>query len=306
MTDRPDDDDLGHLDAVGDVEDLDDGGDEEGDGAEVFERLRSGGNRWDDEAAEPAGLSTYTAADTVRGPQPPPDWVIVEGEATEDDLGILKTGKEADVHVVERRWGEAVNVLAVKRYRGLSHRGFRDDVVYRAGAQQLKDRRMQRALDKGTTKGMVKRAKQWAANEMRVLSLLWNEGVAVPYPVQLRGTEVALEYLGDDRAAAPRLQDADLDADAALVHDLAGQAVEVLRRLAELGIVHGDLSPYNLLVWQGRLVVIDVPQAVDLYKHRHGGALFRRDVETTLGFFARRGVDVDPLALIDELLPVGL
>lgn len=276
----------------------------DGDGAEVFQRLRRRGSKWADEGDEPHGHSTYTADDTVRGPQPPPDWLIVDPEATEDDLGVLKTGKEADVHVIERRLGDRVNLLAAKRYRGLSHRGFRDDVVYRADAAQLRDRRLQRAVDKGTTKGMVKRARQWAANELRVLSLLWNEGLPVPYPVQLRETEVVLEYLGDDNGAAPRLQDADLDDAAA--EDLCRQAVDVLRALARLGIVHGDLSPYNLLVWDGRLVVIDMPQAVDLYRHRHGAALFRRDIDTTLGFFARLGVDVDPAALATELLPVGL
>lgn len=217
------------------------------------------------------------------------------------DLGVLKTGKEADVSLVERRMADDVSVLAVKRYRPPEHRAFRNDALYRSG-RRLRDRRAQRAVDQGTAKGEPFKAEEWAAREFDVLAELWSAGAAVPYPVQRLGTEVTLEYLGDEERAAPRLVHAALDAASTLT--LFQQAKELLIVFAGLGIAHADLSPYNLLVWQGRLYAIDVPQASDLTTNPMGLALLHRDVANVCHFFARRGVTSarDPDALFAELV----
>src|SRR5579862_6549852 len=85
---------------------------------------------WDDEEEVP-GATTYPVAD--HGPEPTPAWLITSGAAHQVDLGLLKTGKEADVHLIERSHKEAVNVLAAKRYRQFEDRMFRNDARYRAG-----------------------------------------------------------------------------------------------------------------------------------------------------------------------------
>lgn len=249
----------------------------------------------------PTTPSSYRNREAHRGPQPPPSWVITSDKALDTDLGVLKTGKEADVSLVERRLTTDVNVLAVKRYRPAEHRAFRNDAVYRAG-RRLRDERAQRAVDQGSSKGEPFKAEEWAAREFDVLAALWSANAAVPYPVQRLGTEVTLEYLGDTERAAPRLVHADVDEGAAC--DLFEQASELLSVFVLLGIAHADLSPYNLLVWQGRLYAIDMPQASDLLTNPMGLALLHRDVVNVCHFFARRAVAAaaDPDALFGRLV----
>src|SRR5438067_11224043 len=105
---------------------------------ETFERMARSlePEPWDDDAFDPEA-STYEAAE--HGPDPVPDWVITSGDARQADLGLLKTGKEADVHLIERRHGDAVNVLAAKRYRKFEDRMFRNDARYR-GARRTGER----------------------------------------------------------------------------------------------------------------------------------------------------------------------
>src|SRR5262249_60195966 len=92
----------------------------------------------------------------------------------------------------------------------------------------------------------------------------WAPGVPVPYPTQILGTEILLEVIGDadGNVAAPRL--AQLRADTADLPDLWRQLVDALELMARAGLAHGDLSAYNLLVHDGRLVIIDLPQVVDV------------------------------------------
>ena len=146
------------------------------------------------------GASTYPAAS--HGPEPVPDWVITSGDARDEDLGDLKSGKEADVSIVERTLGDERNLLAAKRYRDTDHRSFRNDAAYRTG-KMPRDGRVARAIKKGTAFGQTARAGTWAAAEFATLSQLWEAGLPVPYPVQLIGVEILMEYLGDDDGAAP-------------------------------------------------------------------------------------------------------
>lgn len=249
-------------------------------------------------------LSSYPDADQ-HGPGPVPDWVITSGNALDDDLGVLKTGKEAEVSVVERRLGDRTNLLAAKRYRELERRAFRNDVAYRADRNLgPKAHREQRAIDKGTRAGLAMHAQLWAAHEFDTLARLWSAGVAVPYPVQRLGTELMLEYLGDDEGGAMRLVQARVSP--AERDALLDQAVTLLRDLTANGVVHGDLSPYNLLVWQDRLYAIDLPQAVHPNRNPNGLDFLHRDVVNVLGWFARKGAKVDPEALYVELLDDAL
>ena len=114
----------------------------------------------------------------------------------------------------------------------------------------------------------------------------------MPYPVQLVGTELLLEYLGTDEGqAAPRL--AQLRPDVDELADLWTQLVDALVGLARFGLAHGDLSAFNLLVHEGRLVVIDLPQVVDVVGNPNGPAFLARDVRRIGEWFTARGLPPD-------------
>jgi RIO kinase 1 len=144
-------------------------------------------------------------------------------------------------------------------------------------------------------------AQQWAAAEFAILARLWEAGAAVPYPVSLAGTELLLEFVGEpDGTAAPRL--AALRPDADLLASLWEQCVDAMVALARLGYAHADLSPYNLLVHGDRLVVIDLPQAVDVVANPRGPELLHRDAQNVASWFAARGQTTDPGELTALLL----
>ncbi len=251
---------------------------------------------WDDGEDDPEA-STYPLAD--HGPEPVPAWVITSGDARQVDLGLLKTGKEADVHLVERRHGEAVNVLAAKRYRKLEERLFRNDARYRA-ARRTGESRVDKAIVQGNKAGMAFRARLWLAAEFDALCRLSSAGVPVPYPVQKLGNELLLELIGSAEQAAPRLVHARLDRT-----DLRrawAQLVEAMHAMVHGGVVHGDLSPYNVLWDRGQIVIIDFPQSVDPIAHPEGISLLQRDVTNVTDWFSRRGIDCDPSDLFNSLL----
>ena len=184
----------------------------------------------DDGPPEGDRWSTWDGAE--HGPRPRPGWVITDHAAVDTDLGVLKTGKEADVHLVERAvpGTDRRALMAAKRYRTAQHRMFHRDAGYLEGRRVRRSREM-RAM--ATPHGVRPRPAvgQWASAEFGALTRLWQAGVPVPYPVQLAGTELLLEYLGtDDGQAAPRL--AQLRPDPDELADLWAQLVDALLGLA--------------------------------------------------------------------------
>ena len=237
---------------------------------------------------------------TEKGPLPRPDWVVTELGAVDTELGIVKTGKEGDVFLLERGvpGTDRRSLLAAKRYRDGQHRMFHRDSGYLEGRSH-KESRVSRAMAKRTEFGKQAIAGQWAAAEFAALSQLWTAGVAVPYPVQILGTEILMEFIGDASTgtAAPRL--AQLRSEEADLEDLWEQLSHNLSLFARAGYAHGDLSAYNLLVHQGRLVVIDVPQIVDVIANPRGRSFLERDVRNVGAWFTARGLAghrVDELA----------
>lgn len=232
---------------------------------------------------------------TERGPKPHPDWLVTELAAVDTELGILKTGKEADVHLLSRGVPDTdrVCLLAAKRYRSAEHRLFHRDAGYLEG-RSTRESRMNRAMANRTAFGKQLIAGQWAAAEFGALCRLTTLGLPVPYPVQIVGTEILQEFIGtSDGYAAPRLANVSDDLD-----DLWTQLVEALVILAREGLAHGDLSAYNLLVREGRLVIIDLPQIVDVVSHPTGPQFLDRDARNVATWFAAKGVaSADPDAL---------
>ncbi len=244
------------------------------------------GDLADDPDFETPPYSTWPQA--THGPEPRPDWVLTDNNALDTDLGVLKTGKEADVHLVSRALGDTATLLAAKRYRTAEHRLFHRDAGYQEG-RRVRRSRDQRAVARGTGYGREVAAATWANAEFAALGRLWTEGVAVPYPVQLLGTELMLEFVGTaDGVAAPRL--AQCRPSPAELADLYDQCVGAMMQLARAGFAHGDLSPYNMLVHDGRLVLIDVPQIVDLVINPQGAMFLERDCRNVCTWFAAHGL----------------
>jgi RIO kinase 1 len=228
-----------------------------------------------------------------RGPEPYPGWLVTELAAVDEDLGLLKTGKEADVFLLRRALpaGGRACLLAAKRYRDGDHRLFHRDASYLEGRRVRASREM-RAMRRRSDFGRNLIAQQWAVAEFAALSRLWEGGAPVPYPVQRVGTELLMEFVGEaDGTAAPRLHQ--LRPGPKELADLWQQLLGAMVLLARGGFAHGDLSAYNLLVHGGELVMIDLPQLVDVVTNPQGVAFLQRDVQAVCRWFAARGLPAD-------------
>jgi RIO kinase 1 len=254
----------------------------------------------------PPGTDRWTTwGDGEQGPHPRPPWVVTELAAADTELGVLKTGKEADVHLIRRAVPDTDRecLLAAKRYRSNEHRLFHRDAGYLEGRRVRRSREM-RAMANRTAFGRNLIAEQWTVAEFAALSRLWSIGVPVPYPVQRSGTELLMEFLGDaDGTAAPRLAETRPEQEELV--ELWHQLVSALELLAGLGLTHGDLSAYNLLVHDGQVMLIDLPQIVDVVANPRGPEFLARDVRNVLGWFRARGLPeslADAEELANELL----
>ena len=260
---------------------------------------------YDDPDSDSQRWSTWHDVEPLcRGPEPRPAWVVTDRAAVDTDLGVLKTGKEADVFLLERAvdGGPAV-VMAAKRYRTPEHRNFHRKAAYTEGRRN-RDSREARAAAKGTAFGRQVAASQWATAEWESLRLCWNLGLPVPYPVQIDGTELLMEWIrGDDGDTAPRL--AQVRPEPERLGSYFDQLVASMTTMSRHGIAHGDLSAYNLLAAGERLVIIDLPQVVDLIGNPRGLDFLMRDCANICAWFRRRGLEhplADEHTLFGELL----
>jgi len=225
------------------------------------------------------------------------------GEFVADKLidGVFSesyTGKEATVHIVYKEKPDRDDLYAAKVYRDLDHRSFRRDGIYREGRVVL-DERITRAIQTKTALGQAIAFKLWAGEEAAMLRRMYSEGVDVPELIASTGAALLMEYFGDEDGPAPLLQEVCLtrsEAEAAFAAVMGN--VEVMLRA---DLVHGDLSAYNILYWDARPIIIDVPQAVDARLNKHARSLFYRDVKNVCDYFKRQGLKPDADHLADDL-----
>ncbi|MCW2845809.1 MAG: serine/threonine protein kinase [Nocardioides sp.] len=247
--------------------------------------------------------STWLSVEPLcRGPEPRPDWLVTSQGAIDTDLGILKTGKEADVFLLERAdpaEPDRAVVMAAKRYRSSEHRTFHRAASYTEG-RSTKRSRDERALKRKSTWGKTVAAGEWAVSEWDALKRLWTLGLPVPYPVQIDGTEILMEWITVDGETAPRLAQTRPAPD--LLQSYFDQLRDALALLVQDGTVHGDLSAYNILAAGDRLVIIDLPQIVDLVGNVNGMDFLMRDCTNVCTWFRGRGLPVDEHELFAELL----
>jgi RIO kinase 1 len=193
----------------------------------------------------------------------------------------LMSGKEATVYVV--RCDD--DIRCAKVYKEANNRSFRQAVDYTEN-RKVKNTRQARAMAKGTRFGRQAQEAAWQSGEVDALYRLAAAGVRVPRPFNFHDGVLLMELVTDAQGdAAPRLNDVAFTADDARAHH-ATLLQEVVRMLCA-GVVHGDLSEFNILLGADGPVIIDLPQAVDAAGNNHAARMLLRDVDNLRDFFGR-------------------
>ena len=205
---------------------------------------------------------------------------LVEEGLIDEVIGQLMSGKEATVYVV--RCGD--DIRCAKAYKEVDQRSFRKNVSYQEG-RKVKNSRQARAMEKGSRYGRKMQEEVWQSAEVDALYRLAAAGVRVPRPhLCFEGVLLMDLVLDADGNAAPRLNDVVLSEELALEYHalLINQVVRMLCA----GLIHGDLSEYNILVGETGPVIIDLPQAVDAAGNSHGAEMLERDVNNLRTYFS--------------------
>lgn len=207
----------------------------------------------------------------------------------------IKTGKEASVYLGKNSRG----LVAVKMYTDLRVRSFKNDDAYREG-RFIRDARIQKAIEQGSQKGLDAHQILWVQEEFRQMQYLHKHGVQVPRAIATNGLVLIMEFVGDkDGTPAPRISDLRLEKNEA--NEAFRQSVENLMRIVASGRVHGDYSTFNILWHNGKAVVIDFPQVMELDKNPNANALLERDVHSLCKSFMKQGINPDFLKILREI-----
>jgi RIO kinase 1 len=222
---------------------------------------------------------------------------IEEGFITEV-LRPLSSGKEATIHLCAAgEFSPGHELVVLKAYRAREQRDFRNHQTYTAG--RVVRGRPGRAIATKTKFGREVDEALWQEQEWETLRAMHAAGVAVPAPIITFGSAILMEYVGDRDTSAPQLKDLSPDLEDA--RDLFAQTMREIERMLFHNVVHADLSPFNLLVWEDRVRVIDLPQAVDPRCNPNAWDLLERDLRNVGTWFARYGVNLDSVATAADL-----
>lgn len=206
---------------------------------------------------------------------------LVEDGLVDQVLRQLMSGKEATVYVVQ--CGEEIRCAKV--YKEADKRGFHQAVHYTEG-RKVKNSRQARAMGKGSRYGRQEQEAAWQNHEVDALYRLAAAGVRVPQPYNFHEGVLLMELLTDaDGAPAPRLNDLVLTPGQA--REFHAMLIRQVVRMLCAGIVHGDLSEYNVLVDSTGPVIIDLPQAVDAAANNNAGRMLERDVANLAAYFGQ-------------------
>lgn len=206
---------------------------------------------------------------------------LVDDGLIDDVLQRLKSGKEADVYTV--LCGD--NIRCAKVYKEATQRSFKQAVQYQEG-RKVRNTRNARAMQKGSKFGRKQQEETWQTAEVDALFRLANAGVRVPQPYLCMDGVLLMELVMDaEGAVAPRLSDVTLTEEMA-VTDFHAMIRNIVRMLCA-GIVHGDLSEFNVLLDAQGPVIIDLPQAVDAAANNHAESMFERDVNNITAYYGQ-------------------
>jgi RIO kinase 1 len=220
----------------------------------------------------------------------PLDPFFAEGLIT-NVIRTERSGKEGTVFCCEAGASTGFDLLAVKLYRPRQQRNFKNDAVYRAGRPILNGHDA-RAVKKKTDWGREYAFAVWIGHEFATLQALKELGADVPTPLKQTSNAILMEFIGDRESAAPMLSQVRLEL-AEARHVFERLLFNIEEMLAH-NYVHGDLSAYNVLYWEGRATMIDFPQTVDPRLNTHAFDLFSRDVDRVCRYFSRYGILSDP------------
>lgn len=226
-----------------------------------------------------------------------------------DVLAQVKGGKEASVYCCQAHPALGETLVAAKVYRPQRFRNLRNDAMYREGREILTsdgravkktDHRILRAIGKKTDFGTQAAHTSWLMHEYVTLEHLHAAGAAVPKPYAAGENAILMGYCGEAYRAAPTLIEVSLEHDEA--EPLYYETLRNITLMLEQGFIHGDLSAYNILYWEGAITLIDFPQVTNSENNRNARAILRRDIARICEYFARQGVTSDVDALYADLV----
>ncbi len=223
-----------------------------------------------------------------------------------DVLRVVKAGKEATVYCCRAHANTGVSLVAAKIYRPRMFRNLKNDAQYRVGTDMVNPEgvtnmkgRERRAIDKRTKVGLNILHSSWLSNEVGVLNKLHKVDAITPKVYTSGENAILMEYLGDEAMAAPPLGSVDLKMDEARA--LFQLLIDNIKLMLANDVIHGDLSAYNVLYWDGQIRIIDFPQAVSPYKNPNAFKFFLRDVTRICEYFERYDIDRNPHGLATAL-----
>jgi RIO kinase 1 len=213
-------------------------------------------------------------------------------------LEVVQGGKEATVFRCRAAPSTGDAFYAAKVYRPMERRNFRNDAMYQQGRVIL-NHRTRRAYQNKTDFGRKVQYGRWVHAEYETQQMLYDAGADVPRPIACNGSAILMEWLGDDASAAVQLRHAQVERVEA--HALFDRLMSNIELMLRNNRIHADLSPFNVLYWQGRVTIIDFPQAVDPRENRMACELLHRDVDNLCRHFSRFGVRADAHRIASRL-----
>ena len=217
-----------------------------------------------------------------------------------DVLMLVKGGKEANVYLCRAHPSTELEFMAAKVYRPRAMRNLRNDITYREGREILnsadggivrrRESRQLRAIRKKTNFGVELLHGSWLGYEYQTLAKLASLGATVPKPVAQGENAMLMHYVGNESVAAPVLHSVTLPKEE--VQPLFNQVMHNVELMLNNELIHGDLSAYNILYWQGQVTLIDFPQVTAAIKNRNAYGIFERDVQRVCDYFNQQGMDV--------------
>lgn len=224
----------------------------------------------------------------------------------DDVLRMVKGGKEASVYLCRGSASSGSDYLAAKVYRPRRFRSLKNDWMYREGRRNLDEsgreihnKGMVHAMEKRTEYGRELLHTSWLEHEFQALAALYEAGADVPRPFASDANAILMEYYGDEVMGAPTLNEVDLRAGEA--RSLFDRVLHNIELMLKLGRIHGDLSAFNILYWEGEIVLIDFPQVIRPEENRSAYLIFERDVKRVCEYFQRKGVRSNPRQLSSDL-----
>jgi len=211
---------------------------------------------------------------------------LVESGLVDEVVGRLMSGKEADVFVVR----SGSEIRCAKVYKEASKRSFKQAVLYQEG-RKVRNSRRARAMEKGSKFGRKQQEETWQTAEVDALFRLAAAGVRVPQPYDCLDGVLLMELITDAQGdVAPRLGDVTMSAEQAIAdHALVMQFIV---RMLYVGLIHGDLSEFNVLVDEQGPVIIDLPQAVDAAGNNNAESMLTRDVNNMRRYYGQFAPDL--------------